>query len=399
MATVVETYQASSGILPAYQQVPETKYDLEWADLVTLDLSKFDQPGGKEALARQLFDAIRSIGFFYIVNFGLSQEEIDEQFAIGKAIFKLPVEEKLQYRADLENGGYNGYKPAGIRQLQPGLYDNTEIYNIPKFIPLFAKLPHPAVITAHKAQISHFARHIHESIIHKLLVLFAIILELREDAFTSRHRYEEPSDCHLRYMYYHRRTPEENAALNNVWVKGHTDFGSLTLLFRQPVAALQVRSVVVSGNDSEGEWKWVRPLPGSITVNIADALEFLTNGFLKSSIHRVVAPPPDQADINRLGVLYFLRPEDNVELVPVQGSAVLERLGYHDDRDEAARSSAVGITGGEWVRARVKAGVGLQQQSKKETGGGTEEDRTKGGNDRDVSEQEILKGKTVKYYD
>ncbi len=88
---------------------------VEWADLVTLDLSKFDKPGGKEALAKQLFEAIRNIGFFYIINFGLEQEEVDQQFAIGKAVFELPKEEKLKYRADLENGGYNGYKPLGLR--------------------------------------------------------------------------------------------------------------------------------------------------------------------------------------------------------------------------------------------------------------------------------------------
>lgn len=121
----------------AYTQVPETQHDCElprdsqlfdriiltnylnvsvaWADLVTLDLAKFDEPGGKEALAQQLFDALKTIGFFYIVNFGLAQEEVDRQFAIGKAVFDLPTEEKLVYRADLENGGYNGYKPLGLR--------------------------------------------------------------------------------------------------------------------------------------------------------------------------------------------------------------------------------------------------------------------------------------------
>jgi isopenicillin N synthase-like dioxygenase len=54
-------------------------------------------------------------GFFYIINFGLSQEEVDRQFSIGKEIFKLPLEEKLKYRAELEKGGYNGYKPMGLR--------------------------------------------------------------------------------------------------------------------------------------------------------------------------------------------------------------------------------------------------------------------------------------------
>ena len=94
---------------------------MDWADLVTLDLSRFDEQGGKEALAKQLFDAIQKVGFFYIVNFGLSQEQVDRQFAIGKAVFELPTEEKKKYRADLENGGYNGHKPLGLRVRIPSL--------------------------------------------------------------------------------------------------------------------------------------------------------------------------------------------------------------------------------------------------------------------------------------
>ena len=49
--------------LPNYEPVPESSFELEWADLVTLDLSKFDQPGGKELLANQLKDAVHKIGF------------------------------------------------------------------------------------------------------------------------------------------------------------------------------------------------------------------------------------------------------------------------------------------------------------------------------------------------
>ena len=361
---------------------------MEWADLVTLDLSKFDQPGGKEALAKQLFEALQTIGFFYIINFGLDQEQVDRQFAIGKSVFELPTEEKLKYRADTENGGYNGYKPLGLRvssapvssqdylgltrvqEIVPGIFDNTEIYNIPKFIPALER-PHPSVVEENKPEIEHFARHIHNNVVQKLLALFAIVLELPEDYFAARHRYDEIiSDCHLRYMKYHARDVETNKKLDNVWVKGHSDYGSLTLLFRQPVAALQVRG-------PDGGWKWVKPYDGSITVNVADVLQFLTSGFLKSSIHRVVAPPPDQAHIDRLGVLYFVRPESSLELKPVE-SPVLERLGYKPD-EETQR--AAGITAGEWVKARVKEGVANRQARS------------------EVSEQEILKGVKIKYFD
>lgn len=170
-------------------------------------------------------------GFFYITNFGLSQDEVDRQFSLCKQVFELPMNEKLKYRADLENGGYNGYKPLGTREVKPGIRDNTEIYNIPKFTRQYTR-DHPPVITRHWTEIEGFARHIHFEIVRKLLVLFAIVLELPEDFFLKNHRYDEKSDCHFRYMKYHRRAPEQNAELDNVWVKGHTDFGSLTLLFR-----------------------------------------------------------------------------------------------------------------------------------------------------------------------
>ena len=217
--------------LPKYEQVAVTSQELDWADLVTLDLSDFDNAGGKERLAKQLFDAVQNIGFFYVIGFGLSQDEVDHQFAIGKEFFNLPMEEKLRFRADLENGGYNGYKPLGLREIKPGHFDNTEIYNIPKFIPDFDRT-HPDIIKEHYQEIEQFSKKIYENVVRRLLVLFAIVLELPEDYFLQTHEYDQHSDCHLRYMKYHKKTPEQNAQIDNVWVKGHTDFGSLTLLFQ-----------------------------------------------------------------------------------------------------------------------------------------------------------------------
>jgi isopenicillin N synthase-like dioxygenase len=152
----------------------------------------------------------------------------------------------------------------------------------------------------------------------------------------------------MRYMKYHARTPEQNAALDNIWLKGHTDFGSLTLLFRQPIAALQVRT-------PGGEWKYVKPYPESLTVNVADTLQFLSNGFLKSSIHRVVAPPDDQAHLDRLGVLYFVRPGDFVKLRGAE-SSVLKREGMLASEDNAGE-----LTAKEWISRRVIANISSKE--------------------------------------
>jgi hypothetical protein len=57
------THTTVSGI-SEYVVVPETSENLDWADLATLDLSKFDQPGGKEVLASELTVAIETIGTY-----------------------------------------------------------------------------------------------------------------------------------------------------------------------------------------------------------------------------------------------------------------------------------------------------------------------------------------------
>lgn len=183
----------------------------------------------------------------------MSQEEIDHQFAIGRDIFKLPTEEKLKYRADLEHGNYNGYRPLGANEIWPGLRDNFEMYNIFKFIPECERT-HPELIQQHRAEIERFQRKIAEDIVQKLLVLISVLLELPEDHLSQGHRYDDVSDCHLRYMQYRARSPEENEKYKGIYTNGHTDFGSLTLLFRQPIAALQIKT-------SEGDWKWVKPYP------------------------------------------------------------------------------------------------------------------------------------------
>ena len=84
-------------------------------------------------MAAQLKDAVHNVGFFYITGFGLSQEEVNRQFAIGQAFFALPTEEKIKYKADLERGNYNGYRPKGSTETLPGKRDNVEMYNVFKF--------------------------------------------------------------------------------------------------------------------------------------------------------------------------------------------------------------------------------------------------------------------------
>ncbi|KIW81673.1 hypothetical protein Z517_04699 [Fonsecaea pedrosoi CBS 271.37] len=333
-----------------YQDIPETQADLDWADLITIDLSRFDAPGGKQALASQLKHAISTVGFFYVTNFGLSEEEVNAQFALAKAIFDQPEEEKQKCRVGKDGLGFFGWKPRGSRKQQHGLVDNLELYDDPKWCDAYRHLPRPAPLLREAARAEKFQRHMATYVLRRLLILCAIIMELDdEEALWKLHSYDAKSQCHLRYMLYHPRTEAELATMERHSVEhnvyGHTDFGSLTLLMRQPVAALQVRPY------GETEWKWVKPLRGSITVNVADTLSFLTGGYLESSIHRVVLPPEDQRHVPRYGVIYFANPDDDTLLEPIR-SPLLER---ERDKIQGNNNRAMppqGVSAVEWVKIR-----------------------------------------------
>jgi isopenicillin N synthase-like dioxygenase len=131
-----------------YSHVQETEENLDWADrgysqfhlhrrpmtytpaVPTIDLSKYGTPEGNAELSQVLIEAVRTKGFFYVTNFGIPQDIIDKQFYLGQKFYELPLEEKLKYEPDLENGDYNGYRPAGRRLLSGGIKDKTEVWNM-----------------------------------------------------------------------------------------------------------------------------------------------------------------------------------------------------------------------------------------------------------------------------
>jgi isopenicillin N synthase-like dioxygenase len=221
--------------------------------------------------------------------------------------------------------------------------DNVESINIPKYTPHYKNevRGHPPFLKQFEHEIEDFSKRSH-AIASKIFILFAIILELPEDYFTSRHLYSDPSEDHLRYMIYRPRTVEQDAKVHNSWSRSHTDFGSLTLLWSQNVAGLQIKT-------HEGPWKYVRPVDGGIICNVGDTLSFWSVGYLKSTIHRVVRPPPDQDHIHRLGLFYFVRPSDEAKIAPAP-SPVLKRLGLVTDEEINAEP----VTGLQYVRERVK---------------------------------------------
>lgn len=269
----------------------------------TIDLAHYGNGQGNADLAKTLLEAIRTKGFFYVTNFGISQDAVDTQLSLGQRFYELPLKEKLKYEPNLDAGEYNGYRPAGRRVTSGGIKDKVEVWNMASKYssrlrsPLYEghdltasfaatdghiTQPLPQLLEERKALIESFAQDLHDKVLDPLLHLIAIALELPPDFFTKTHRWNVHDESHLRYMKYSKYTTEEIEKLTDgMWAGGHTDLGTITLLFRQPVAALQIK------DHETGQWKWAKPLDGSLTVNTCDALSFLTGGYIKSTIHRV----------------------------------------------------------------------------------------------------------------
>ncbi|KAK1252042.1 hypothetical protein MKX08_003229 [Trichoderma sp. CBMAI-0020] len=330
--------------LTGWQRPEKTKENLPWADIKVIDMSIYDEPQGKQKLAEQLRDAVHETGFFSLVGTGFTPEEVQRQYDIGKGFFDLDVEEKgkPEYRCDFANGNYFGYRAAHEKKVRgTDVVDIIESINIPKFIPANESEPFHPFLGQFRGEIEPFSRRALD-LAKKVFTLCSIILELPEDFFPSCHNYDDPSEDHLRYMMYRPRSEEDDAKVENTWTRAHTDFGSLTLLWSQDIAGLQLKT-------PSGEWKYVPPVDGGIICNVGDTLDFWSAGYLKSTIHRVVRPPKDQAHIDRLGLFYFVRPGNEVDIKPAP-SPLLKRLGLVQPDQENAEP----VRGLEYVRERVK---------------------------------------------
>ena len=123
-------------------------------------------------------------------------------------------------------------------------------------------LPRHAMISAAETLLCSFALHCREvvrlilSVLeHHLLLPSGTLSSLHEDTaargdfIALQHRASEPSD------------------MATVAKGEHTDFGSITMLFNW-LGGLQIRDQS-SHDDSVGDWKYVKPIPGSCVVNLA----------------------------------------------------------------------------------------------------------------------------------
>lgn len=114
-------------LIKTWARPSKTSEDLEWADLPKIDLSLFDQPGGKQELAKHLLDAVTRVGFWVVVNSGIDDDRILRQFSIGNTFFKESLEEKRRYPCNFADGEYFGYRENSRWVGDTGVKENIEM--------------------------------------------------------------------------------------------------------------------------------------------------------------------------------------------------------------------------------------------------------------------------------
>lgn len=196
------------------------------------------------------------------------------------------------------------------------------------------KWPAPDVIESRRDLVKSFMNSAY-SIVTLLLGLLNEHLHLPDGTLQSLHRLEARGGDQVRFI----KAPPQPMDDQQIALGEHTDFGSVTVLFNR-LGGLQI---LPPGADAE--WCYVKPLPGHAIINLGDALVKFTNGLLRSNIHRVVAPPGEQASHTRYSLVYFNRPEDSVILRRLENSDRIPPLAENTTEDE--------VTSKDWILRRA----------------------------------------------
>ena len=103
----------------------------------------------------------------------------------------------------------------------------------------------------------------------------------------------------------------------------HADFGSVTLLLQDHVGGLEVKTV-------DGAFVPAPPLEDAVLVNVGLILEHWTDGRLRATRHRIVAPNLRE---ERMSLAFFAIPDVEEEVTPLRELKGKEAEG--EERDEA----------------------------------------------------------------
>lgn len=316
--------------------------------LPILDLSEL---GGDAARQQAFYDklsfAAREVGFFYLINHGVDAALSEQVQQLSRQFFALPDEEKQQV-AMLHSPHFRGYNRAGseLTRSQPDWREQFDIGAERQPLPVQAgdagwkrlqgpnqwpqALPElkPVLLAWQQAMTQMSLR---------LLRAFARALDLAPDAFDPL--YGDKPNEHIKLIRY----PGQTAGTSSQGVGAHKDSGFLSFLLQDNQRGLQVEV-------EPDRWVDALPLQGAFVVNIGELLELASNGYLRATVHRVVAPP---ADKDRLSIAFFLGAQLDATIPVYQLAPEIARLALGPASDP--RNPLLRDVGWNYLKGRLRS--------------------------------------------
>lgn len=307
------------------------------------------------AVARQIDEAARTVGFMQIAGHAVPDAVIDRFAAALDSFFALGPEIKQAYRTPPEiNRGYSPPKSESL-SLSLGVESATrmndffEAFNIgvtsadypglelpeadyaenlwPREAPEFE-----AAVAAYFTEAARVAR--------TLTTIFADALDLPGGFFD---RFTDHSLDVLRMNNY--ALPPGTVDLDGdlTGMGEHTDYGIVTVLWADQAPGLQVLG-------ADGAWHDVQPADGALLVNLGDLMARWTNERWLSTLHRVKPPIVDGTIQRRRSAAYFH--DGNIDaLIETLPSCIGEGSRYEP------------VTVADHIRAKLAGSRGLQSNT------------------------------------
>ena len=269
-------------------------------EIPILDLGPYlaGKEGAADATAAELRRALEQIGFFFIINHGISKDLRDCMVEQTEAFYKLPLEQKLPLKV---NAHGIGYVPSRGQFLKTSAYytgtkkpDVCEAMLLYKdWGPDFAhrQNPWPDGMPAFRAVSQKFFEAT-EDLGIGLLPLYALALGLEANFFSSKFSKDQSINV-LRMSY----MPPDPLADDEFNVAPHSDGSFMTLLATSDQPGLEILS-------QSGQWLKMPLLENAFVVNAGDLLTRWSNGRVLSTPHRVI----NTSGVDRYSIPLFMQP-------------------------------------------------------------------------------------------
>ncbi|KAH9942877.1 thymine dioxygenase [Amylocystis lapponica] len=262
-----------------------------------LDFGPFLDGSRKQAVADVVVQSFKEVGFIYLINHGLPKERIDGMFEWSRTFFSQPMEIKHLAPHPASGTHHRGYSAPGLEKVSQHVYDADALTQIRAEAPDVKEsfecgrehdevmpniwLPEGVLPGFTKACLDFYwaCRKVELTVLKAL----AVGLHLPEDFLAQSHAVV---DNQLRLLHY-PSVPAERLEKDEITrIGAHSDFGSITLLLQDDVGGLEVEDP-----HTPGVFHNAPPVDGAIIVNAGDFLMRWTNDMIRSTVHRVRAPP------------------------------------------------------------------------------------------------------------